>query len=417
MTDLARFATDHGIRHFLFSFCDLFGVQRAKLVPAAAVAELASGGAGFAGFAAWLALSPADPDVLAFPDPQSLMVLPWQRQVAWLATDLRLRGNPLEQSPRFVLQRQLERAAQRGLELRTGVEAEFFLMDPQSTGIADALDQQSKPCYDQLALMRQYPLIAELLAGMEELGWRPYQADHEDANGQFELNWCFADALTTADRHAFFRMMVATLAERQGSRASFAPKPLADRTGNGAHLHLSLWDRAGRNLFPDPSGPLGLAPMAYHFLAGLMEHAPALCAITNPVPASYQRLARSSTSSGATWSPAWISYGGNNRTHMVRIPDDQRLELRLADGAANPYLLPAAVLAAGLDGLERELSPGARSDADTYADPPDPARVRPMPTCLAEAREAFRQDTVLRQALGEPFCQAWEALAGRRGDE
>jgi glutamine synthetase len=417
MTDLARFAADHGVCHFLFSFSDLFGVQRAKLVPASAVVELARAGAGFAGFAAWLAMSPADPDVLAFPDPQSLMVLPWQRQVAWVATDLRQRGKPLEQSPRFVLQQQQERAAQRGLQLRSGVEAEFFLMDPDADGIADARDRQSKPCYDQLALMRHYPLIAELIAAMEELGWRPYQADHEDANGQFEINWGFADALTTADRHAFFRVMVASLAEKHGRRASFAPKPLAELTGNGAHLHLSLWDRAGRNLFPDPSGPLGLSPLAYHFLGGLLAHAPALCALTNPVPASYRRLARTPTSSGATWSPAWISYGGNNRTHMVRIPDDQRLELRLADGAANPYLLQAAVLAAGLDGLERQLPPGERSDADTYAVPPDPAHGRPMPRSLAEAQEAFRQDTVLRQALGEPFCQAWEALAGSRGDE
>jgi glutamine synthetase len=417
MTDLVRFAAHRGIRHFLFSFCDLFGVQRAKLVPAAAVAELATSGAGFAGFAAWLAMSPADPDVLAFPDPRSLLVLPWQRQVAWVATDLRQQGKPLEQSPRLVLQRQLELAAQRGLQLRTGVEAEFFLLHPETHAIADARDQQSKPCYDQLALMRHYPLISELLAAMEELGWGPYQADHEDANGQFEINWCFADALTTADRHAFFRVMVAALAEKHGSRASFAPKPFPDLTGNGAHLHLSLWDGSGRNLFPDPSGPLGLAPLAYHFLGGLLEHAPALCALTNPVPASYRRLARTPTSSGATWSPAWISYGANNRTHMVRIPDNQRLELRLADGAANPYLLQAAVLAAGLDGLERKLSPGERSDANTYANPPDPARVRPMPTSLAEARAAFRQDSVLRQALGEPFCRAWEALAGRRPEE
>jgi glutamine synthetase len=226
MTDLVRFAAHRGIRHFLFSFCDLFGVQRAKLVPAAAVAELATSGAGFAGFAAWLAMSPADPDVLAFPDPRSLLVLPWQRQVAWVATDLRQQGKPLEQSPRLVLQRQLELAAQRGLQLRTGVEAEFFLLHPETHAIADARDQQSKPCYDQLALMRHYPLINELLAAMEELGWGPYQADHEDANGQFEINWCFADALTTADRHAFFRVMVAALAEKHGSRASFAPQAI-----------------------------------------------------------------------------------------------------------------------------------------------------------------------------------------------
>ncbi len=414
MTDLATFAADRGIRHFLFSFTDLFGVQRAKLVPAAAVAELAANGAGFAGFAAWLAMTPADPDVLARPDPASLLVLPWQREVAWVATDLSVEGVPLEQAPRRVLQRQLQRAAALGFEFRSGVEAEFFLLDPLQGGVADRLDHQPKPCYDQLALMRRYPLIRELMAAMEELGWGPYQADHEDANGQFELNWTYAEALTTADRHAFFKVMAATLAEQHGCAVSFDPKPIAGLTGNGAHLHGSLWDGNGRNLFHDPCGEKGLSPLAYHFLAGLLAHAPALCALTNPVPASYRRLARADTTSGSTWSPAWISYGGNNRTHMVRIPDGQRLELRLADGAANPYLLQAAVLAAGLDGIERGLEPGPRSDANTYTDPPAAGTARPLPASLEEALAAFRQDQVLRDALGEAFAQAYDTLAPRR---
>lgn len=423
---LAASLADLGLRSVLFSFTDLFGVQRAKLVPAAAVAELEAGGAGFAGFAAWLRLTPADPDVLARPDPASLMVLPWQPEVGWVATDLTVEGQPLEQAPRRVLQRQLQWAEALGFQLRSGVEAEFFLLDAQGSGVADRFDQQAKPCYDQLALMRCYPLIQELLTGMDDLGWRPYQADHEDANGQFELNWSFADALTTADRHAFFRVMVATVAERHGCQVSFEPKPFAGLTGNGAHLHLSLWQRpeagqAARNLFHDPAGEKGLSPLAYHFLGGLLAHARALCALTNPVPASYRRLARSQTSSGATWSPGWISYGGNNRTHMVRIPDDQRLELRLPDGAANPYLLQAAVLAAGLDGIERQLDPGPRSDANTDTEPPDPARVARLPASLEEALEAFAADTRLRQALGEPFCTAYLDLVAhhpqRRRDD
>ncbi len=416
MTDLARFAATHGIRHFLFSFSDLFGVQRAKLVPAAAAAELSRSGAGFAGFAAWLNMTPADPDVLAIPDPSSLMVLPWQRQVAWVATDLQVEGQVLEQSPRRVLQRQIARAAALGLQFRSGVEAEFFLMDRDKDAIADGQDRQSKPCYDQLALMRHYPLISELLEGMEALEWGPYQADHEDANGQFELNWTYAESLVTADRHAFFRVMAASLAERHGVRVSFQPKPVAELTGNGAHLHASLWDEQGRNVFHDPNGEKGLSELAYQFLAGLLLHAPALCALTNPVASSYRRLARSVTSSGATWSPSWISYGGNNRTHMVRIPDDQRIELRLGDGAANPYLLQAAVLAAGLDGIERRLDPGPRSDANTYTDPPAEGVARPLPTCLADALEAFRHDAALRQSLGEDFCCAYEALVSERSE-
>jgi glutamine synthetase len=208
--------------------------------------------------------------------------------------------------------------------------------------------------------------------------------------------------------------MAAALAEKHGARISFEPKPIAELTGNGAHLHCSLWDGAGRNLFHDPSGALGLSQLAYHFLGGLLAHAPALCALTNPVPDSYRRLGRSITSSGATWSPAWISYGSNNRTHMVRIPDSQRLELRLADGAANPYLLQAAVLAAGLDGIERQLDPGPRSDANTYTDPPSAEMARCLPASLDESQAAFRQDTVLRKALGESFCQAYEALVPLR---
>ncbi|MCT0209443.1 MAG: type III glutamate--ammonia ligase [Cyanobium sp.] len=409
MTDLARFATERGIRHVLFSFTDLFGVQRAKLVPVAAVQEVAAAGAGFAGFAAWLAMTPADPDVLGLPDTSSLMVLPWQRDVAWVATDLQVGGLPLEQSPRWVLKCQLERAVRLGYHFRTGVEAEFFLLQPGGAAIADGDDSQSKPCYDQLALMRQYPLIGGLLDGMGDLGWGPYQADHEDANGQFELNWTYADALVTADRHAFFRVMAQAMAEQHGARVSFSPKPFASLTGNGAHLHHSLWNADGHNLFHDPRGPLGLSALAYKFLGGLLEHAPALCALTNPVAESYQRLGGLHTTSGSTWSPGWISYGGNNRTHMVRIPDDQRLELRLADGAANPYLLPAAVLAAGLDGIERNLDPGPREDANAYTDPPI-GRARPLPGSVEEALEAFAADRVLRQALGEPFCQAYEQM-------
>ena len=412
MTDLARCIADRGLRHLLFSFTDLFGVQRAKLVPAAAVAELAASGAGFAGFAAWLDLTPADPDVLALPDPASLMVLPWQPDVGWVATNLVVEGVPLEQAPRRVLQQQLAQAEALGYSFRSGVEPEFFLLDPLDGGVADPLDRQSKPCYDQLALMRRYPLINELITAMQELGWGPYQADHEDANGQFELNWTYADALITADRHAFFKVMAASLAEKHGCNVSFDPKPIAWLTGNGAHLHLSLW-QGNRNLFHDPAGEKGLSKLAYQFLGGLLAHAPALCALTNPVPVSYRRLARSSTHSGATWSPAWISYGGNNRTHMVRIPDSQRLELRLPDGAANPYLLQAAVLAAGLDGIERNLDPGPRSDANTDTDPPAPGRSRCLPTSLEEALEAFAADSILQARLGEPFCRAYQALVAR----
>jgi glutamine synthetase type III len=408
-----------GLQFLLVSFTDLFGIQRAKLVPAAAAAAMAADGAGFAGFAAWLDLSPADGDVMAIPDPSSLTPLPWQPEVGWVAADLTLNGAPMAQCPRRVLRRQLQRAAALGFELRSGVEAEFFLLSADGTTIADAADHQEKPCYDQLALMRRFSLIAPLLNAMQHLGWGPYQADHEDANGQFELNWTFDEALTTADRHAFFKVMVKAMAEQQGLRATFMAKPFAELTGNGCHTHLSLWGaagtpEAGRNLFHDPAGELGLSALAYQFLGGLMAHAPAICAITNPTANSYRRLAAPPTTSGVSWSPGGISFSGNNRTHMVRIPDGQRLELRLPDGASHPYLLQAAILAAGLDGIERRLDPSPRRDNDNYAAPLGPEQCRPLPTDLGEALGAFAADAQLRAALGEEFCQAYERLRRRQ---
>ena len=226
MTDLASSARDLQLRFLLFSFTDLFGVQRAKLVPLSAVNAMQQSGAGFAGFAAWLDLSPADGDVMAIPDAASLTPLPWQPDVGWVATELTLNGKPMAQCPRRLLRQQQQRAADLGFELRSGVEAEFFLLQPSGEAIADGADTQEKPCYDQLALMRRYELIGPVLEAMEALGWGPYQADHEDANGQFELNWTFSDAMTTADRHAFFKVMVKSMAEAQGLRASFMPLSL-----------------------------------------------------------------------------------------------------------------------------------------------------------------------------------------------
>jgi len=418
-TAVAQRLQELDLQFLLISFTDLFGIQRAKLVPAAAAQAMATDGAGFAGFAAWLDLSPADGDVMAIPDPASLTRLPWQPGVGWMAAELVLNGTAMEQCPRGLLRRQMQRAEALGYRLCSGVEAEFFLLSPDGSSVADPADHQEKPCYDQLALMRRYGLIGPLLGAMEQLGWGPYQADHEDANGQFELNWTFADALTTADRHAFFKVMVKAMAEQQGLRATFMAKPFAELTGNGCHTHLSLWGadggaQAGRNLFHDPEGSLGLSALAYQFLGGLLEHAPALCAITNPTANSYRRLAAPPTTSGATWSPGGISYTGNNRTHMVRIPDDQRLELRLPDGSTHPYLLQAAILAAGLDGIQRQLDPGPRQDNDNYANPLAADQCHRLPTNLGEALEAFAADTTLRQDLGEGFCRAYETLRRRQ---
>ena len=268
-TDLARVAKEEGIRYFLICFADLFGTLRSKLVPARAIGDMQRDGAGFAGFAAWLDMTPADPDMFAMPDAESLVRLPWRPEVAWLPADLWMNGVEVEASPRIVLKRQVDAAAKRGFRLRTGVECEFFLVNEDGTAISDGRDIQEKPCYDQGALMRRYDVISEICDYMEKLGWDPYQNDHEDANGQFEMNWEYTDCLGTADRHAFFRFMVKSVAEKHGLRATFMPKPFLDLTGNGCHAHVSLWDAAGeRNLFLDEGDEMGLSGTAYHFLGG-----------------------------------------------------------------------------------------------------------------------------------------------------
>ena len=407
--DLANAATERGIKHFLISFVDLFGVMRAKLVPAAAIAQMQKTGAGFAGFATWLDMTPADSDLFALPDSDSLVQLPWKPEVGWVAADLVMDGKPVEQAPRFVLKRMIAEAAKDGFEMRHGVECEYFLIRPDGEGVADPADTQSKPCYDQAALMRQYEFIAELSDAMLGLGWGAYQNDHEDANGQFEMNWEYADALTTADRHALFKYMVKSLAERRGLRATFMPKPFADLTGNGCHAHVSLW-RGDENLFHDPNGELGVSSLGYNFIGGVIGSADALAAITNPTVNSYKRINAPPTLSGATWSPNMISWSGNNRTHMIRIPDPGRFELRLADGAVNPYLLPAAILAAGLDGVRNKRDPGRRLDINMYTEADKAGDVKRLPLNLLDALRAFEASAVLGDALGKDFVAAYLKL-------
>ncbi|MBW4443430.1 MAG: type III glutamate--ammonia ligase [Plectolyngbya sp. WJT66-NPBG17] len=412
MTTLSQTAQAQGIRYFLISFTDLFGVARSKLVPAESIDQMATSGAGFAGFAAWLDMTPADPDILAIPDVESLIQLPWQPDVAWLAADLHtITGEPLEQAPRVVLKRVLQQAQELGYRARTGVECEYFLLSMDGEQISDLRDRQSKPCYDQQSLMRRYDVIREICDAMLKLGWGAYQNDHEDGNGQFEMNWMYADALITADRQAFFKYMVKSIAEKHGLRATFMPKPFAHLTGNGCHTHLSLWDNAGQeNLFYDPQGELGLSQLGYQFIAGVLHSAEALCAIVNPTVNSYKRINAPATLSGATWSPNTASYSGNNRTHTIRIPEAGRFEFRLADGAANPYLLPATLIAAGLDGIVQKRDPGVRRDNNTYTDPLPASEVKALPKNLLDALRCLESNEVISRSLGEPFTTAYLKL-------
>jgi glutamate---methylamine ligase len=409
--DLAKTAKERGIKYFLISFVDLFGTVRAKLVPAAVIGDMAKVGAGFAGFATWLDMTPADPDVFAIPDPESFIQLPWKPEVGWLAADPYMSGQLVEQAPRSVLKRLVASAAKKGYELKTGVECEFFLIRSDGEAISDLADQQTKPCYDQQALMRRYDVITEICDAMLALGWSPYQNDHEDANGQFEMNWQYDSALRTADKHAFFKYMVKTIAEKHGLRATFMPKPFINLTGNGCHVHASLWStKTSKNLFEDPTDELGVSKVGYQFLAGIMHSAEALAAITNPTVNSYKRINAPRTTSGATWSPNAVTYTGNNRTHMIRIPEPGRFELRLADGAANPYLLQAGILAAGLDGIENERDPGKRLDIDMYAEGYTARDVKQLPLNLLDALRALDESTILKSAFGQAFISAYLKL-------
>ena len=409
--DLAAAAKANKIEYFLISFVDLLGQLRAKLVPARAIRGMQKDGAGFAGFATWLDMTPAHPDMFAIPDPDSLIQLPWKPEVGWLAADLWMDGKAVEASPRVALKRQIEAAVKKGYRVKTGVECEFFLTSPSGDGLSDEMDQDEKPCYDQSALMRRYDLISEICDSMLSLGWNPYQNDHEDANGQFEMNWDYADCLKTADRHTFFKFMAKSIAEKHGYRATFMPKPFANLTGSGCHAHVSVWDKSGKkNLFMNKRDDMGLSKLAYQFLAGVLHSADAMAAMFIPTVNSYKRIDAAVTSSGATWSPNAITYSGNNRTHMVRIPDPGRFEIRLMDGATNPYLLQAAVVATGLDGVANKRDPGKRVDLNMYTEQHKLKKVRKLPTNLLDAIRLLDASKVARSAFGDEFIDSYVKL-------
>ena len=411
MQDLVEFSKRHNIKYFMISFTDLFGAQRAKLVPADAISEMQKDGAGFAGFATWLDISPAHPDMLAVPDVRSVIQLPWKREVAWVAANCMMEGQPVAQAPRNVLLKQINAASEQGLFIKTGIEAEFFLLNADGNGISDNLDTSIKPCYDQQAIMRRYDVIAEICDCMLEMGWQPYQNDHEDANGQFEMNWEFDDALNTADKHSFFKFMTKSIAEKHGFKATFMPKPIEALTGNGCHAHISAWDKnAKNNKFADKTGEVGLSELGLNFLGGLMEHATSLVAITNPTVNSFKRINAPRTQSGATWAPNTATWSGNNRTHMVRVPAPGRFELRLPDGAANPYLLQAVIIAAGIDGIINRTNPGKRLDIDMYADSQKMRSVKKLPLNLLDALRVFERNKILKLSLGEEFSKAYISL-------
>src|SRR6184192_3340541 len=397
-----------GVEFYFAQFVDMYARQSAKLVPAACLDDLVSDGAGFAGFAAGeIGQSPHNPDLAAMPDLASFTPVPWQPGLARFACDVYVEGEEWPYDPRTILRRQLERARTAGYEFKIGLELEYFLLRQTEDGgieVADTLDTLEKPCYDLRGLTRNYDFLTTVSKYVNDLGWGNYANDHEDANGQFEQNFTYTDALASCDRAIFFRYMVHTLAQQDGLLATFMPKPFTHLTGNGCHFHMSLWD-GDTNLFldEDDARGLGLSETAYHFIGGLKKHAKAYSAVTAPTVNSYKRLKLGSTSSGATWSPVWISYGYNNRTQMLRIPGPGRIEDRTIDGSTNPYLAATAVLAAGLDGIDKKLDAGEPNNENLYSISYDELSARgleTLPTNLLTATMELEQDDVLRRALG-----------------
>ncbi len=409
--DVRRIVRDAGIEFLFAQFVDMHGKPSAKLVPAHHLDDLLDEGAGFAGFAAGdIGQGPDDPDLIAIPDPASLTILPWRKDVARFACDVTVEGEPWPYCPRTILRSALERAAVLGYELKIGAELEYFLLRRGAGGeleLADPLDTLEQPCYDMRALTRNLDFVTTVSKAVTGLGWDNYATDHEDANGQFEQNFAFADALTTCDRAVFFRYMVESLAQERGLIATFMPKPFAHLTGNGCHFHVSLW-KDGENVFErdpaeDPRG-LGLSELGYQFLGGLKAHAKAYIGLTAPTVNSYKRLSVGAPESGATWAPAYVSYGYNNRTQMLRIPAPGRIEDRTVDGSCNPYLAATAMIAAGLDGIERGLDPGEPNSANLYTlsdDERAAAGIDVLPANLLDATRELERCDVLRAALGK----------------
>jgi glutamine synthetase len=408
--DVERYIREHDVEFLFAQFVDMHGKPNAKLVPARLLDGLMSDGAGFAGFAAGaIGQEPHHPDLAAMPDVRSFTPLPWRPTVARLACDVHVEGEEWPYCPRTILRRQLERARALGFEFMLGAELEYFLVRRREDGtieLADALDTLAQPCYDMRALSRNLDFVSEVARNLTSLGWNNYATDHEDGNGQFEQNFDFADALTTCDRAIFFRYMVESLAQERGLIATFMPKPFSHLTGNGCHFHMSLW-RDGENAFDrdpadDPRG-LGLSDLAYNFIGGLKAHAKAYIALTAPTVSSYKRLVLG-TRSGSNWAPVYVSYGYNNRTQMLRVPAPGRVEDRTVDGSCNPYLGAAAVLAAGLDGIERGLDAGEPTTELNLHELTDERRrelgVEVLPANLLDATRELERDDVLRKAFG-----------------
>ncbi len=419
---------DDGVQYLLTQFVDINGAPKVKMVPASHLDDVIDEGAGFAG-AALLGMGqgPHSHDMLARVDLDSYTPVPWKDGFARFASDLYVDDEPYMFCPRQNFKRVLSEVRDKGYEFYIGIEPEHFLVTRASDGSISVwdpneIDTLDKPCYDFKGICNVLDYLRDMMDGMARVGWDAYQSDHEDANGQYEINFVYSDALTTADRYTFFKMMTSQFAQKHGAIATHMAKPFTDRTGSGGHIHYHLEDAStGENVFLDESDArgLGLSEMAYHFIGGVFAHAPALCAVMSPTVNCYKRLqvgaALTGSRSGFLWTPAFISYGDNNRTQMIRTAGPGHLEDRTMSAACNPYLALAAYLAAGMDGVARGLHPGEPNLTNMYdLGLEEIARrgIRLLPQNLSESVEALRSDEVVQGALGviyDEFVELKEA--------
>lgn len=413
ITTLRQSLEAKGVRYCIGAYVDIHGVQKGKVVPLSHLHHMAHGSERYTGYALdGLGQAPNEDELTSIPDLSGVIQLPWEPKVAWMPADNAFQGKPYPLSTRVALKSVLAEAAKLGFGLNLGIEAEIFLLRKAGDGtlqIPTANDTLVKPCYDVRSFLDNFGWLDKMASTIDALGWDLYSFDHEDANGQFEFDFQYADALTTCDRLVFFRMMAKHYAEEQGLLATMMPKPFANRTGNGAHFNMSLYDLAtGANAFAcapqdDPRG-LGLTETGYHFIGGILRHGRALCAAFAPTVNSYKRLVRQGSMAGFSWAPVFNSYGSNNRTNSVRVPaGGGRCESRNADGAVNPYLAAALVLAAGLEGVREKIDPGAPNEDNLYEISESERSARGigfLPQTLLEAVEAFAADPLVESTLG-----------------
>ena len=405
-----------GVHTLLAQFVDVHGTPKGKWLPLHRLKALAREGAGFAGPSIWgTALPRQGPrsEYYARADLATLKVLPWMPGVAHASCDGVVAGEPFDNCPRQVLRRACARLAERGWTLQVGIEPEFFLLKKQDGRWLplDDGDRLDKPSYDLKSLPRQQAFLHDLRAALEAAGMRVQQTDHEDAHGQYEINFDHAEALASADNVTLFKLAAHTLAERAGAVFSMMPKPFANQPGSGLHFHVSLW-YGERCLFANDDGTAGVSALAGRFIAGVLAHSAALTALAAPTVNSYKRLVVGESLSGTSWAPAYVAHGPNNRTAVVRTLDG-RFEWRLPDASANPYLAIAGLIAAGLDGIDAGLDPGPACTDDLFA--LDLAQIRErgialLPQSLEQAIDALRGDAVVRGALGESLADEFDRL-------